>query len=162
VRHGHLGLISHESVRTFAQVTDVDRNTEGAAALQRALDATGFNAHQIAERSRGGVSDATIRNYLAGKPYTRTRLRAIAEVLPVPWGERVLLEYGEIQMAEDLAASPGGTLRRQPEFPQGGVVGTATETMPQLTSRQLRIMEVLLKHLGPAMEELEKIFADSN
>ena len=68
-------------------------------------------------------------------------------------------------MAEDLAASPGGTLRRQPEFPQGSVVGTATETdtvMPQLTSRQQRIMEVLLKHLGPAMEELEKIFADSN
>lgn len=137
----------------------------GAREIEQALDSTGLNPHSVSVRSGGRIADSTIRNYMAGRTYHRTKLRVLADAFGMPWGERILLAYGEHQMAEDLAASPGGTLRRQPEFPQGSVVGTATETdtvMPQLTSRQQRIMEVLLKHLGPAMEELEKIFADSN
>lgn len=117
------------------------------------MNALGLNPHSLAERTEGRVSDATIRNYLKGGTPTSSRLRAIAEVLGRHWGPRVLVTYGEHAMADELEAMwdrSGGL--RAPVEPQ-------YRPRPGLDPEEAQVLEILIRHLEPAVKELRDLFA---
>lgn len=120
------------------------------------MDANGLNPHSLAEATEGRVSDATIRNYLKGGTPTRSRLRAIAEVLGRHWGVRMLVAYGEHAMADELEAmwdrSGGLHAPVEPQYrPRAG-----------LNPEEAQALEILARHLEPAVRELRELFAKNN